>query len=825
MRCNNHKKCLTPLWRGQLIPTWIEVDLFVFVKCFTCSWLILVQVPLYPEFCTPFFFSLFTHGCFQLQQDGDTRSRLGPPSTTPSHQPSWLGHGQELLVWPFHYTSNRIPSAPRADHYPRRSSHSDLRTHYAFPSMPQFLWPSSPMPGLSPRVPSPRPSSDLDTQDLELPCIPAQDRPREPRPLPPTWVPTTSSPWLGSLRARCLPKLGPERQPGILVYHLLLPAKHQRQDSFVRHTLPGHPPLPHQSGLFALLWLHQTFLERNCGSALDVHPGHTFSCPTICSQLLRRWPSPTATCTTPTPEEPNPPQASTRTSRSSSHWGPDLSQLLAEQQPAAIDTMPRALHLGLDSPQAQATPDPLHLSRPRPLHRLHSHHRCQLRAHRAHLPSALRAPSQWSLHLHRTHRSGHQFRPWERTRLRWSPYSSSQPPSHSSSQPGTIPRPPDQSTGLPSQLLYTAYPKGVLQGLHQLLVLRQWTICTICWLAAPYPTSEWHLCPAPPKLQWPRIFQYDDVVGTSVSTILTPLGPTGVHRTDIDDSTPHQHCRSRGCHFDQLLLYQDEPGASLGLPDQPWRSRGDNQSLPARMAEFCRRPIPAFHQPKRHTVQIQLQRGIRDFGPSHCKHPGTPKGLGRHRPQHQSWSHFWTPPIPSLRWYDRTSFLGSRWIQAMIDNRLLYSWSYIISFWHPRAKNWHHVADSRWDTTYALGTESHLSIHTHFSLHFHVLTFIFLSHLWFCEWSRTDTFATSLPWYLGLTVPHRHRAIDTRKSRWPSATDTTAEEPKTSDEASTLFTSHRSHKINTTRSHFITKRPHSQFHSLPLDSWCFHFQK
>ena len=68
----------------------------------------------------------------------------------------------------------------------------------------------------------------------------------------------------------------------------------------------------------------------------------------------------------------------------------------------------RAHHLGLDSPQAQTTPDPRRLSRPRQPHRLRLHHRCQLRAQRAHLPSALRAPSQWSLHLHRTPRSGHQ---------------------------------------------------------------------------------------------------------------------------------------------------------------------------------------------------------------------------------------------------------------------------------------------------------------------------------------------------------------------------------------------------------------------------------
>ena len=68
----------------------------------------------------------------------------------------------------------------------------------------------------------------------------------------------------------------------------------------------------------------------------------------------------------------------------------------------------RAHHLDPDSQQAQTTPDPRHPSRPRLPHRLRSHHRCQPRAHRAHLPPALHAPSQWSLHLHRTPHNGHQ---------------------------------------------------------------------------------------------------------------------------------------------------------------------------------------------------------------------------------------------------------------------------------------------------------------------------------------------------------------------------------------------------------------------------------
>ena len=149
-----------------------------------------------------------------------------------------------------------------------------------------------------------------------------------------------------------------------------------------------------------------------------------------------------------------------------------------------------------------------------------------------------------------------------------------------------------------------------------------------------------------------------------------------------------------------------------------------------------------------------------------------------------------------------------------------------ISFDTPGPK-WHRVNDSRWDMTHELGTESHLSIHTH---QFYVFMFwnTFLSQLWFCGCSRTDTFATSLPWQLGLTTPHRRCAINIQKGRWPSETHMTAGEPKTSDEANTLFPSHRFHKIDTTRSHFTTKRTHSQFHHLPRDSrfsfinpWCF----
>ena len=263
-------------------------------------------------------------------------------------------------------------------------------------------------------------------------------------------------------------------------------------------------------------------------------------------------------------------------------------------------------------------------------------------------------------------------------------------------------------------------PRALLPRLHQLPVLRRWTIRPIRQLADPYPTSEWHLCPAPSELQRRRIFQHNDVVGTFISTILTPPGPTGVHRTDAHDPTPHQHRRSRDCHFDQLLLHQDEPGTSLGLPDQPRQSRWDHSDLPERMAEFRRRPIPAFPQPKRHICQIQLQRGLRDLRSPHCKHSGTPKGVGRQRPQHPSWPDFWTPSIPSLRRDGRKSPIRSRWIQAMSDNWLLYSWPVTNFFWHPRAKMaprpWLQVRYDAWTGNRIPFVHSHTPV-----LRFHVL--------------------------------------------------------------------------------------------------------
>ena len=225
-------------------------------------------------------------------------------------------------------------------------------------------------------------------------------------------------------------------------------------------------------------------------------------------------------------------------------------------------------------------------------------------------------------------------RPMGRTRFRRPSCPCSQPPRHSSSQFGTIPGPPDQPSGIPLQFLHTAYPEGILPRLHQLPVLRQRPIRPIRQLADPHPTSGWHLCSAPSELQRRRILQHNDVVGTLVPTNLTPPRPTGVHRTDTHDSTPHQHRRPRDCHSDQLLLYQDEPRTSIGFPDQPQQSRRDLSDLPERMAEFRRRSISAFPQPKRHFCQIQLQRGLRDLRSPQCQHSGTPKGVGRQRPEH-----------------------------------------------------------------------------------------------------------------------------------------------------------------------------------------------
>ena len=588
-----------------------------------------------------------THGCFQLQQDGETRSRLGLPSAQPSHQPSWLGPGQDLPVWPLHHSSNRVHSPPRADPHPRRSSQPDLRTHYAFPSMPQLHWSSLPMPRLPPRVPSPRPWRDLDTQDLELPCIPAPHRPRAPRPLSSTWVPTTPSPWLGPLWTCGLPKLGLDRSPWLLVYHLLLPAQHQRQDTFVRHALPGHPTLPHQPGLLALRGLHQAFLERNRGATLDVPPGHTISRPTIRSQLLRRRPSPTTT--SPTPEESNSPQTSSSPCCPRTHWGPDLYQLCAAQHSTAIDHSPRIPtvrtgHTTSISPTNRLRPHQTHIILPAT--------DCHTECHTDFVHTTDASPEHTEPISHQRstlHSSGPSVsivhhtmatnvhsgdRPMGRTRFRRPSCPCSQPPRHSSSQFGTIPGPPDQPSGIPLQFLHTAYPEGILPRLHQLPVLRQRPIRPIRQLADPHPTSGWHLCTAPSELQRRRIFQHNDVVGTLVPTNLTPPRPTGVHRTDTHDSTPHQHRRPRDCHSDQLLLYQDEPRTSIGFPDQPQQSRRDLSDLPERMAEFRRRSISAFPQPKRHICQIQLQRGLRDLRSPQCQHSGTPKGVGRQRPEH-----------------------------------------------------------------------------------------------------------------------------------------------------------------------------------------------
>ena len=246
-----------------------------------------------------------SHGFLLLQQDGNSRPRLAPSSARPTHQPSWLGLCEDIPFRQIHYTTNRVPQPPRAHHHRRCSPKSHLWTHYALSPMSQLPRPRIPMPGLPPWVPTPRHRCDLDTQNLELQGIPTPDRPSSPRPLPPTRMPTTTPPWLGTLRVSRIQKLGPHRQQGLLVYHLLLPAQHQRQMSLVCHPLPGHPPLPHQPSLLALLLFRQARMERSCGATFDLHPGYTFSCPAICSQLLRWWPSSTTTGATPTPTEPD----------------------------------------------------------------------------------------------------------------------------------------------------------------------------------------------------------------------------------------------------------------------------------------------------------------------------------------------------------------------------------------------------------------------------------------------------------------------------------------------------------------------------------------
>ena len=227
--------------------------------------------------------------------------------------------------------------------------------------------------------------------------------------------------------------------------------------------------------------------------------------------------------------------------------------------------------------------------------------------------------------------------------------------------------------------------------------------------------------------------------------------------------------------------------------------------------------VPAFPQPKRHICQIQLQRGLRDLRSPHCKHSGTPKGVGRQRPKHPGWPDFWTPSIPSLRRDGRQSPIRSRWIQAMSDNWLLYSWPVTNFFWHPRAKMaprpWLQVRYDAWTGNRIPFVHSHTPV-----FHFHVLKHVSFTTLilWmFQDRHPCNKFTmTARSHNTAQTLRHLH----TKRSPTKWDTHDGRRAYKTSDEADTLLPSHRSHKIDTTRSYFTTTRTHSQFHQLPRNS-------
>ena len=78
VRCNNHKCVKTPLWRGYLTWSWLDLVTWTFMYVVkSCSWLILVQVPsLYLWLWEFFTWFPSSHGWLQqLQQDGTAATR------------------------------------------------------------------------------------------------------------------------------------------------------------------------------------------------------------------------------------------------------------------------------------------------------------------------------------------------------------------------------------------------------------------------------------------------------------------------------------------------------------------------------------------------------------------------------------------------------------------------------------------------------------------------------------------------------------------------------------------------------------------------------
>ena len=732
VRCNNHKS----VWHLCEEVSWLSPVLKLIYlclrRCLIYSWLILVQVPLYPEIFIPFFFSQWYPWLLPAPTRWRNQIQIGTsfnqtfPSTkligtwsrptcltaSPLLQPSSFNAKGKPLSQTFIPIgfANTLCISVHAPVFLTQLTDAQATTQSSFSKA--LTWSGHPGPGVAVHssagptlrtktiVTDPSANNFTALAGLTPNSLPSEAGPRASTGhigLPSTAASPTSTarPLCTSRTTRTSNIASPTRPTCPMRTSSSIPGKktwsHPWRTSWTHHLMSHH--------------LQPTTTMTNESNsdesnARGAKPPADLDQPKPLQPPLRPRPLPTSCRTTPSSHRPQ------------------------SMHPHGSDW---AHHLDLDSPQAQTTPDPRHLSRPRQPHRLRLHHRCQPRAHRAHLPSALRAPSQWSLHLHRTPHNGHQcpqthgtnqiqmaFRPLQPTSESqllptWNP---PMPSRSASRNPATISS-HSLSRGHTSETSPTTCPPAVNNSPHSPIG------------RSLYPTSERHLCPAPSELQRRRILQHNDVVGTFISTILTPPGPTGVHRTDAHDPTPHQHRRSRDCHFDQLLLHQDEPGTSFGLPDQPRQSRWDHSNLPERMAEFRRRPIPALPQPKRHICQIQLQRGLRDLRSPHCKHSGTPKGMGRQRPQHPSWPDFWTPSIPSLRRDGRKSSLRSRWIQAMSDNWLLYSWPVTNFFWHPRAK----MAPRQWlQVRYDARTGNRIPfVHSHTP----VLRFLVLKHFSF----------------------------------------------------------------------------------------------
>ena len=571
VRCNNHKcviylceevDSVDRLCLSCLNVLWCEV---------ACSWLILVQVPLYLICEITFLFLSQSHGSFQLQQDGNSWSRLGLTPGRPTHWRSWLGPCEDLPFRPVFHTTYLLSGQPGPDHHCRCTFHTTVWTHYAPSAVSQFLRCLSPMPRPTPRVSLPRNGCDLDTQDLVLPSIPEKDWPYDTWSMPCSRMPTATSPWLGTLWTRCLSCLGTSCWPILLVHSLLPTTQCQRQTAPLHRALPGHCLLLETPGLPAIRILHQTCVERDRWAPAHLSSWLCLPGAALCRQLLWWWPCPTTTCTTPT-KKPD--------STSTSPWTiPTCSR--CGQFPTATRT--RAAQSGsttLWHRHPSQIPPTHRVQPPTPSLFLPS---TQVQSHRIQTTCAdsrrqqANAYHQPSLHSHcstitciYSDVAWSPSRPMGR-RLRWTSDSTSQPPSLSSTQLATFHGPPDQHPFLASQLFHTTNSQSILPWLC-LILDRRWTVRPFCQLADAYPPPGRYILRPSPDLQWSELLSYHDVVGHAVPTDLPPSQPTRILRTDPHHATANQYSRPRGGHSDQLLLHQDEPGTSRSIPEPEQRS-------------------------------------------------------------------------------------------------------------------------------------------------------------------------------------------------------------------------------------------------------------